>query len=120
MRSWPALLLAGAVLLTSACTAARVRTAAGVPRAREMKDVPASTLHVVDAARFGGTWYMIISDFPRWKSPRYRDPTYVYEPLDHPDLTLYRDSVHFQRNGRKRAWRGVDIQDPDRAGHFQW
>jgi hypothetical protein len=108
----------------SACTAARQRDANGVPRFAALDDAPPSTVAQLDLDRFAGRWYVVRSNFAFWTKRERSDPSFVYQPIheggDEPGLGKLADRVEFHQRGRARKYVGVDLQDPTRAGHFQW
>jgi len=106
--------------LATGCTAARVHSAEGVPRFAELADAPPSTLASIDIERFRGRWYVVRSNFEFWTKRDRSDPSFVYEPIPDAAVVKLDDRVDFRQRGRARKYDGVDLQDPTRAGHFQW
>jgi hypothetical protein len=117
------LAISGALALAS-CTVANVRDASSVQRVADLRDVPPSAVATLDVERFSGRWYVVRSNFPFWTKHDRSDPSFVYTPIRdphaQPGLVKLADKVEFRQRGRARLYVGVDLQDPTRAGHFQW
>jgi hypothetical protein len=120
----PFALACALALAVPGCTVRDARDARGVARIADLDDAPPSTLRELDVGRFSGRWYVVRSNFPFWTKKDRTDPSFLYlpivDPQAQPGLVKLDDRVEFRQRGRARRYVGVDLQDPTRAGHFQW
>lgn len=107
-----------ALVLLSGC--ATIPRGAAVPAAATLADVPSATLSALDAETLAGTWYVVATNFAYWERAARTDVRFVYTPQAHDGPVALGDVVLYRERGRERRFVGFDLQDPTRAGHFQW
>ena len=113
-------LLLALIVSSAACSAANARSADRVPRFAQLKDAPPSTVHELDLERFAGRWYVVVSNFEFWTKRERSDPSFTYGRIEDPKVVKLADRVDYRQRGKEKAFIGVDLQDPTRAGHFHW
>lgn len=111
---------AALLVVLAACSAANASSADRVPPFAELKDVPPSTVRELDLDRFVGRWYVVVSNFEFWTKRDRSDPSFRYERIADPNVVKLADRVDYRQRGKDKAFVGVDLQDPSRAGHFHW
>ncbi|MCA9672483.1 MAG: hypothetical protein KC503_43110 [Myxococcales bacterium] len=128
-RAALAAVIASAWLSGSGCgwTSANARDARDVPRASALPQVPPSTLRALDVERFLGKWHIVATNYDFWKTRTHATVTYQRigaaggKPVKLRDVVAYRDLPWCPaKRPSPGDVVGVDIQDPSRAGHFQW
>lgn len=84
--------------------------------------MPPATLSVLDAADIEGLWYVVDSNYRYWSKKERNRPRFEYTRRPNPngELVLFDDHVTFFQGDREKEFLGVDIQDPELPGHFQW
>lgn len=67
-----------------------------------------------------GTWHIMQTTFPMWRSGKNTQPTLNYRPIAGADDSQLEDLVLYRKRGQPKQIRGVDIQDPSLSCHFTW
>jgi hypothetical protein len=66
-----------------------------------------------------GSWHIVRTTFPMWRTPKHSHPTLNYARVEG-DPSRLEDRVIYRRHGKTRQILGVDRQDPELSCHFTW
>ncbi len=64
-----------------------------------------------------GTWYVQLTNFPKWTKPEISNPTFNYSLKN---ATKLSDEVKYQKNGKEKSIKGVDKVLNEDFSKFRW
>jgi hypothetical protein len=76
------------------------------------------SLAPVSVADLVGTWHIVQTNFPMWRTGKRTGPTLNYGASH--GGSSFEDVVRYVAGGKQKEIRGVDTVDPANPAHFRW
>lgn len=74
----------------------------------------------IDLEMLVGKWYINLTNFPMWLKGDKTEPTFNYSIENKNDITVLKDEVIYQKNGKSKSIIGFDIPKNTTNRSFIW
>ncbi len=79
-----------------------------------------SSAQEIDPESLRGTWYVQLTNFPKWLMEQNSDPRFVYEPYQKKGSYRLDDHVVYCKNGKSKSIRGTDRLRDSSGTRYRW